>query len=420
MAKKETLGGYLNRNIKEKGSSLAAEKAKGKKYKSISAAKKAGALYYTNKSGQVMAAVYAEDLKVRPKAKPGGSAVSPRAGVGGGIFAGKGAGKDKAKAKSSTAQDNNPNKKLAGAGTRAKDSGDATRDDGPNVAPKRTGSKDKTSAARRTDSGVLKSLNKDLNAQRKASSAERRGPPSAPVANSGKGGKNKPITRKLVTDSGVLKRLEKDLVAQRKSLSAERRGPPSTPVKKRRDSKDNQSQSQSGISANAENTLKARLRQREADKRQREKDRRNKARSEAARLEKGLNSKPAERPRSNTRFPVGEVSSSRGRGDPDKIRAGDEKNALDTAAERRAIEKLMNMNKGGMTKGYNEGGLRMVKKGDEEVPFFAADGKGKMNKGGMTKKSGYMGGGMTKKKVMTYNIGGMVKSQTNNLKKGRS
>jgi len=43
----------------------------------------------------------------------------------------------------------------------------------------------------------------------------------------------------------------------------------------------------------------------------------------------------------------------------------------------------------------------------------------KMNKGGMTKKSGYMGGGMTKKKVMTYNIGGMVKSQVNNLKKGK-
>ena len=43
-----------------------------------------------------------------------------------------------------------------------------------------------------------------------------------------------------------------------------------------------------------------------------------------------------------------------------------------------------------------------------------------MNKGGMAKKSGYMGGGMTKKKVMTYNMGGMVKSQVNNLKKGRS
>ena len=43
----------------------------------------------------------------------------------------------------------------------------------------------------------------------------------------------------------------------------------------------------------------------------------------------------------------------------------------------------------------------------------------KMNKGGMAKKSGYMGGGMAKKKVMTYNIGGMVKSQVNNLKKGK-
>lgn len=46
--------------------------------------------------------------------------------------------------------------------------------------------------------------------------------------------------------------------------------------------------------------------------------------------------------------------------------------------------------------------------------------RNRMNKGGMAKKSGYMGGGMTKKKVMTYNMGGMVKSQVNNLKKGRS
>ena len=283
MAKKETLGGYLNRNIKEKGSTVAAEKAKGKKYKSISAAKKAGALYYTNKSGQVMAAVYAEDLKVRPTAKPGGSAVSPRAGVGGGIFAGKGAGKDKAKAKSSTAQDNNPNKKLAGAGSVPKDPGNAARNDGPSDA--------RTSAAR------VKAKNN----------------------------------------------IERGKVAT---------------------NKDN--------------------------------------------------------PRSKTRFPEGNVSSSRSGAKQGMIRAGDEENALDALAVKRAREKRMNMNKGGMTKGYNEGGLRMVKKGDEEVPFFAADGKGKMNKGGMTKKSGYMGGGMTKKKVMTYNMGGMVKSQTNNLKKGRS
>ena len=51
----------------------------------------------------------------------------------------------------------------------------------------------------------------------------------------------------------------------------------------------------------------------------------------------------------------------------------------------------------------------MVNKDGTMVPFYAADGKGKMNKGGMTKKG-----------VMTYNMGGMVKSQVNNLKKGRS
>tara|TARA_R110002096_G_scaffold362973_1_gene556120 strand:+ start:39 stop:647 length:609 start_codon:yes stop_codon:yes gene_type:complete len=79
-----SLNTYLNNKIKSKGSSLAKEKAKAGKYKSISAAKKAGALYYTDKNGKVMAAVYAEDLKkspvppkksLRPKKRPdsGGS-----------------------------------------------------------------------------------------------------------------------------------------------------------------------------------------------------------------------------------------------------------------------------------------------------------------------------------------------------------
>ena len=36
-------------------------------------------------------------------------------------------------------------------------------------------------------------------------------------------------------------------------------------------------------------------------------------------------------------------------------------------------------------------------------------------KGGMMKKKGYAKGG----KVMTYNVGGMVKSQVNNLKRGK-
>ena len=63
---------YLNAKIKEKGSTLAKEKAKAGKYKSIAAAKKAGALYYTDKNGKVQAAVYAEDLKkpLKPKKRP--------------------------------------------------------------------------------------------------------------------------------------------------------------------------------------------------------------------------------------------------------------------------------------------------------------------------------------------------------------
>ena len=56
--------------------------------------------------------------------------------------------------------------------------------------------------------------------------------------------------------------------------------------------------------------------------------------------------------------------------------------------------------KGGMKmkkKGYAKGGLKMVKnKEGKMVPFYAADGKGKMNKGGMMKKKGYAKGGMKK------------------------
>ena len=67
---KETLQKYLNRILKSKGVSLTDEKKKAKKYSSISAAKKAGSLYYTNKDGKVMAAVFAEDLKERAAPKP--------------------------------------------------------------------------------------------------------------------------------------------------------------------------------------------------------------------------------------------------------------------------------------------------------------------------------------------------------------
>ena len=46
-------------------------------------------------------------------------------------------------------------------------------------------------------------------------------------------------------------------------------------------------------------------------------------------------------------------------------------------------------------KGMAKGGLKMVKgKDGSMVPFYAADGKGKMNKGGMSKKKkGYSKGG---------------------------
>ena len=58
-----TLRKYLNDAIAERGSSVTAEKKGAEKYGSISAAKKAGSLYYKNrKSGKLMAAVYKEDL----------------------------------------------------------------------------------------------------------------------------------------------------------------------------------------------------------------------------------------------------------------------------------------------------------------------------------------------------------------------
>lgn len=71
-----TLQKYLNSKLKEKGLSVKQAQKNAGKYKSIAAAKKAGSLYYTNKDGKVMAAVYAEDLKkpikpIKPKARPG-------------------------------------------------------------------------------------------------------------------------------------------------------------------------------------------------------------------------------------------------------------------------------------------------------------------------------------------------------------
>ena len=72
---KMSLREYANKWLKEKGKSTSEAKKDAGKYKSIAAAKKAGSLYYTNKDGKTMLAVYAEDLKdkgpLRPKLRPG-------------------------------------------------------------------------------------------------------------------------------------------------------------------------------------------------------------------------------------------------------------------------------------------------------------------------------------------------------------
>ena len=78
-----TLRKYLNNQLKAKGLTVAQAKKNAGKYKSIAAAKKAGSLYYTNKDGKVMAAVYAEDLKkplkdIKPKKKPLRSSPFPK------------------------------------------------------------------------------------------------------------------------------------------------------------------------------------------------------------------------------------------------------------------------------------------------------------------------------------------------------
>lgn len=65
-----TLREYANQWLKNKGTTAAKAKKNAGKYKSIAAAKKAGSLYYTNKDGKTMLAVYAEDLKRGASPKP--------------------------------------------------------------------------------------------------------------------------------------------------------------------------------------------------------------------------------------------------------------------------------------------------------------------------------------------------------------
>ena len=60
-------------------------------------------------------------------------------------------------------------------------------------------------------------------------------------------------------------------------------------------------------------------------------------------------------------------------------------------------------------KGMSNGGrLKMVEKDGKQVPFFAADGKGKMKEGGMVPKTkGYFKGGRTMKNKMDTKGGKM-------------
>ena len=79
---------YMNSKLKAMGKTASQAKKNAGKYKSIAAAKKAGSLYYTDKNGKVMAAVYAEDLKkpissapkksIKPKARPKKKAGPPQ------------------------------------------------------------------------------------------------------------------------------------------------------------------------------------------------------------------------------------------------------------------------------------------------------------------------------------------------------
>ena len=68
-----SLRSYMNAQLKAMGKTVKQAQKNAHKYKSIAAAKKAGSLYYTDKNGKVMAAVYAEDLKKsppKPKKRP--------------------------------------------------------------------------------------------------------------------------------------------------------------------------------------------------------------------------------------------------------------------------------------------------------------------------------------------------------------
>ena len=78
------------------------------------------------------------------------------------------------------------------------------------------------------------------------------------------------------------------------------------------------------------------------------------------------------------------------------------------------------MRGGKMPKGMASGGkLKMVEKDGKQVPFFAADGKGKMKDGGMVPKTkGYFKGGRTMSKGGT--AGGKKKADEKKKPRGKT
>lgn len=78
-----------------------------------------------------------------------------------------------------------------------------------------------------------------------------------------------------------------------------------------------------------------------------------------------------------------------------KAKKAMEKEAME--AKNKPVKKMM---AGGMAKKYKAGGkLDMVEKGGKKVPFYAADGKGKMKAGGKVRGCGMARGGRVCKMV---------------------
>tara|TARA_B110000902_G_C14204777_1_gene549178 strand:+ start:802 stop:1359 length:558 start_codon:yes stop_codon:yes gene_type:complete len=72
MADKISLKSWINSEQKAKGLSTKEAQKSASKYSSISQAKKAGSLYYTDKSGKTQIAAYASDLSAPANGKTGG------------------------------------------------------------------------------------------------------------------------------------------------------------------------------------------------------------------------------------------------------------------------------------------------------------------------------------------------------------